>query len=67
VVLEFKRLGSNILIAQKLVTPLRLEVMRKLEVTCDDIIVGLHNRLLLQLDPESMRCHSKICALKFDD
>ena len=34
---------------------------------CDDGIVGLHNRLLLQLGYESMRRRSEICAFRFDD
>ena len=41
--------------------------MRKLQAVCDDDIVGLLNRLLLQLGYESMRRRSEICALKFDD
>jgi len=41
--------------------------MRKLQAVCDDGIVGLHNRLLLQLGYESMRRRSEICAFRFDD
>jgi len=52
---------------QKQVTQLTLQVMRKLQAVCDDGIVGLHNRLLLQLGYESMRRRSEICAFRFDD
>jgi len=48
-------------------TPLTLEVMRKLQAVCDNSIVGLRNRLLLQLGYESMRRRSEICAFRFDD
>ncbi len=41
--------------------------MRKLQAVCDDSIVGLRNRLLLQLGYESMRHRSEICAFKFVD
>ena len=41
--------------------------MRKLQAVCDDGIVGLRNRLLLQLGYENMRRRSEICAFKFDD
>ena len=34
---------------------------------CDDGIVGVRNRLLLQLGYESMRRRSEICAFRFDD
>jgi len=67
VVLGLKRLKRNLGIAQKQATPLTLEVMRKLQAVCDNSIVGLRNRLLLQLGYESMRRRSEICAFKFDD
>ena len=34
---------------------------------CDDGIVGLRNRLLLQLAYESMRRRSEICAFMLED
>jgi len=67
VILGLKRLKRNLGIAQKQATPLTLEVMRKLQAVCDDSIVGLRNRLLLQLGYESMRRRSEICAFKFED
>jgi len=67
VILGLKRLKRNLGIAQKQATPLTLEVMRKLQTVCDDGIVGLRNRLLLQLGYESMRRRSEICAFKFED
>ena len=67
VILGLKRLKRNLGIAQKQATPLTLEAMRKLQAVCDDGIVGLRNRLLLQLGYESMRRRSEICAFRFDD
>ena len=67
VTLGLKRLKRNLGIAQKQATPLTLEVMRKLQAVCDESIVGLRNRLLLQLGYESMRRRSEICAFMFED
>ncbi|XDZ65408.1 tyrosine-type recombinase/integrase [Alphaproteobacteria bacterium LSUCC0684] len=67
VILGLKRLKRNLGIAQKQATPLTLEVMRKLQAVCDNTILGLRNRLLLQLGYESMRRRSEICAFKFED
>ena len=67
VILGLKRLKRNLGIAQKQATPLTLDVMRKLQTVCDNTIVGLRNRLLLQLGYESMRRRSEICAFKFED
>ena len=39
----------------------------KLKDICSDDIVGLRNRLLLQLGYESMRRRSEICQFKFED
>jgi len=67
VLLELKKINRRLGRSQKQATPLTLEVMRKLQAVCDDSIVGLRNRLLLQLGYESMRRRSEICAFKFDD
>jgi integrase len=67
VILGLKRLKRNLGIAQKQATPLTLDVMRKLQAVCDNTIVGLRNRLLLQLGYESMRRRSEIYAFRFDD
>ena len=67
VTLGLKRLKRNLGIAQNQATPLTLDVMRKLQTVCDNTIVGLRNRLLLQLGYESMRRRSEICAFKFED
>ena len=48
-------------------TPFKPEVIRKLKAVCDNTIIILRNRLLLQLGYESMRRRSEICAFKFDD
>jgi len=67
VILGLKRLKRNLGIAQKQATPLTLGIMRKLQAVCDGSIVGIRNRLLLQLGYESMRRRSEICAFKFED
>jgi len=67
VLLELKKINRRLGRSQKQATPLTLEVMRKLQAVCDDGIVGLRNRLLLQIGYESMRRRSEICAFKFDD
>jgi len=41
--------------------------MRKLQAVCDNGIVGLRNRLLVQLGYESMHRRSEICAFMFED
>ena len=48
-------------------TPFKPEVIRKLKAICDNTIVSLRNRLLLQLGYKSMRRRSEICAFKFDE
>ena len=67
VLLELKKINRRLGRSQKQATPLTLEVMRKLQTVCDDSIMGLRNRLLLQLGYESMRRRSEICAFMFDD
>jgi len=67
VLLELKKINRRLGRSQKQATPLTLEVMRKLQAVCDDGIVGIRNRLLLQLGYESMRRRSEICAFKFED
>ena len=42
-------------------------VIRKLNAVCDNTIVSLGNRLLIQLGYESMRRRSEIYTFKFDD
>jgi len=67
VLLALKKINRRLGKSQKQATPLTLEVMRELQAVCDEGIVGLRNRLLLQLGYESMRRRSEICAFKFDD
>ena len=67
VLLALKKINRRLGRSQKQATPLTLEVMRKLQAVCVDGIVGLRNRLLLQLGYESMRRRSEICAFKFED
>ena len=67
VLLALKKINRRLGKSQKQANPLTLGVMRKLQAVCDDSIVGLRNRLLLQLGYESMRRRSEICAFKFED
>ena len=41
--------------------------MRKLQRVCEKDVVGLRNKLLLQLGYETMRRRSEICAFKLED
>ena len=67
VLLALKKINRRLGRSQKQATPLTLKVMRKLQAICDNGIVGLRNRLLLQLGYESMRRRSEICEFRFDD
>ena len=48
-------------------TPFKPEVIRKLKAVCDNTIVSLGNRLLLQLGYERMRRRSEMCAFRLED
>jgi len=48
-------------------TPFKPLVIRKLKAVCDNTIVSLGNRLLLQLGYERMRRRSEMCAFKRED
>jgi len=67
VLLALKKINRRLGRSQKQATPLTLGVMRKLQAVCDDSIMGLRNRLLLQVGYESMRRRAEICAFRFED
>jgi integrase len=67
VILGFKRLKRKIGMAQKQASPLTYEVMRTLQAVCGNDLVGLRNRLMLQLGYETMRRRSEICDFRFED
>ena len=67
VILGFKRLKRKLGMAQKQAEPLTYEIMRKLQRVCEKDVVGIRNKLLLQLGYETMRRRSEICAFQFDD
>jgi len=67
VILGFKRLKRKLGMAQKQAEPLTYDIMRKLQRMCENDIVGLRNKLLLQLGYETMRRRSEICVFKFED
>jgi len=52
---------------KKQATPLTYDILIKLKNICSYDIVGLRNKLLLQLGYETMRRHSEICQFKFED
>lgn len=67
VILTFKKLRRKFGKPQKQATPLTYDILIKLKKVCSDDIVGLRNRLLLQLGYETMRRRSEICQFKFED
>ena len=52
---------------QKQAAPLTYDILTKLKNICSDDIAGLRNKLLLQLDYETMHRRSEICQFKFED
>jgi len=54
VILTFKKLRRKFGNPQKHVTPLTYDILTKLKDVCSDDIVGLRNRLLLQLGYETI-------------
>ena len=67
VILTLKKLRRKFGKPQKQATPLTYDILTKLKDVCSDDIVGLRNRLLLQLGYETMRRRSEICQFKFED
>ena len=65
--LTFKKLRRKFGKPQKQATPLTYDILTKLKDVCSDDIVGLRNKLLLQLGYETMRRRSEICQFKFED
>ena len=67
VILTIKKLRRKYGKPQKQATPLTYDILTKLKNVCSDDIVGLRNKLLLQLGYETMRRRSEICQFKFED
>jgi integrase len=67
VILIIKKLRRKFGKPQKQATPLTYDILIKLKNVCSDDIVGLRNKLLLQLGYENMRRRSEICQFKFED
>ena len=67
VILTFKKLRRKFGKPQKQATPLTYGILIKLKKVCSDDIVGLRNKLILQLGYETMRRRSEICQFKFED
>jgi len=67
VILTFKKIRRKFGNPQKQATPLTYDILTKLKNVCSDDIVGMRNKLLLQLGYETMRRRSEICQFKFED
>jgi len=67
VILTIKKLRRRFGKPQKQATPLTYDILIKLKKVCSDDIVGLRNKLLLQLGYETMRRRVEICQFKFED
>jgi len=67
VILTLKRLHRQLGRAQKQAAPLTHDIYEKLIGVCGDDIVGMRNKLLLQLGHETMRRRSELCSFTFDD
>jgi len=67
VILTFKKIRRKFGKPQKQAAPLTYDILTKLKDACSDDIVGMRNKLLLQLGYETMRRRSEICQFKFED
>ena len=67
VILTFKKIRRKFGKPQKQATPLTYDVLIKLKDVCSDDIVGMRNKLQLQLGYETMRRRSEVCQFKFED
>ena len=67
VILTLKRLHRQLGRAQKQAAPLTHDIYEKLIGVCRDDIVGMRNKLLLQLGHETMRRRSELCSFTFED
>ena len=67
VILTIKKLRRKFGKPQKQATPLTYDILKQLKNVCSGDIVGLRNKLLLQLGYETMRRRSEICQFKFED
>ena len=67
VILTIKKIRRKFGKPQKQATPLTYDTLTKLKNSCSDNIVGLRNKLLLQLGYETMRRRSEICQFRFED
>ena len=67
VILTLKRLHRKLGRAQKQAEPLTHDIYEKLIGVCRDDIVGMRNKLLLQLGHETMRRRSELCSFTFED
>ena len=67
VILTLKRLHRKLGRAQKQAAPLTHDIYEKLIGVCREDIVGMRNKLLLQLGHETMRRRSELCSFTFED
>ena len=67
VIITFKKIRRKYGKPQKQATPLTYDVLTILKNVCSNDIVGIRNKLLLQLGYETMRRRSEICCFKIED
>jgi len=67
IILTFKKIRRKFGKPQKQATPLTYDILTKLKNVCSDDIVGLRDKLLLQLGYETMRRRSELCQFQFED
>lgn len=67
VILAIKRMHRKIGRSQKQATPLTKILLDQLISNCDNSIIGIRNKVLLQLGYETMRRRSELCAFRFEN
>ena len=67
VILALKRMHRKIGRAQRQAAPLTKPLLDQLISNCDNSIIGIRNKVLLQLGYETMRRRSELCAFRFED
>jgi site-specific recombinase XerD len=67
VILALKRMHRKIGRAQKQAAPLTKILLDQLMANCDNSIIEMRNKVLLQLGYETMRRRSELCVFRFKD
>jgi len=67
VIHTLKRLHRKLGRAQQQATHLTKDLLEKLIAICDDDLIGIRNKVLLQLGYETIRRRAELCAFEFCD